>query len=129
MIGSICRVASSVGNLALICDRQGRYEQALTCSHESMAICRELGGEYGQAFWLYDLGPRHSATRQSRKRALASLEERLTIRRKLVDHPGQGQSRQYLGVNVLLAKRDDSHLLALWRDVDVYDPVAHQPCP
>ena len=48
--------AHSLGNLGIVYERQARYDQALACLRESLAIRRELGDSHGEAESLRELG-------------------------------------------------------------------------
>jgi tetratricopeptide (TPR) repeat protein len=76
--------------------RQGRYDQALNCQQESLALYRELGDRSAQAGSLTNLGIVYK--RQGRyHQALACQQESLAIYRELGDLYGQAESLRELG--------------------------------
>ncbi len=48
--------AHSLRNLGIVYTRQTRYDQALACLRESLAICQELGDRRGETESLRELG-------------------------------------------------------------------------
>jgi DNA-binding SARP family transcriptional activator len=77
--------------------RQGRYEQALACRHQSLAIFRELGDRLGQAFSLgnFALDYRWQGRYDE---ALACHKESLALFRELGDRRGLGIGLGDLGL-------------------------------
>jgi tetratricopeptide (TPR) repeat protein/transcriptional regulator with XRE-family HTH domain len=76
--------------------RQGRYDLALACLEESLAIRRELGDRYGQGSSLNNLGNVHQ--RQGRyAEALACYQESLILFRELGHRGTQAVSLGNLG--------------------------------
>ncbi len=77
--------------------RQGKYDQALACHHQSLAIYRELDDRSGQAGSLSNLGVVYK--RQGRyHQALACQQESLAIYRELGDLYTGGITLDNLGV-------------------------------
>jgi DNA-binding SARP family transcriptional activator/tetratricopeptide (TPR) repeat protein len=76
--------------------RQGHYDQALTCLHESLAIRRKLNDRLGQALSLGNLG--NAYQRQGGlEQALACLRTSLAICQELGDRRGQASNLANLG--------------------------------
>jgi tetratricopeptide (TPR) repeat protein len=94
--GDLAAEAQAHNDLGAVYYRQGRYEQALACMHESLAIRRELADRTGQALSLGNLGKIYQW--QGRyEQALACLRESLAIVRELGDRRGQAGNLANLG--------------------------------
>jgi DNA-binding SARP family transcriptional activator/Tfp pilus assembly protein PilF len=95
-VGDRAGEAQAHNDLGVAYWRLGRYDQALACHQQSLAIRRELGDCHGQAASLGNLGLVHE--QQGRyDQALACLQESLTIDRELGNRCGQANSLGNLG--------------------------------
>jgi DNA-binding SARP family transcriptional activator/DNA polymerase III delta prime subunit len=95
-VGDLAAEAQALNDLGAAKWRQGRYDQAVTCDLQALAIRRKLGDRQGQAASLNDLGLNYLW--QGRyDEALASLHQSLEIKRELGDARGQGLTLANLG--------------------------------
>jgi DNA-binding SARP family transcriptional activator/Tfp pilus assembly protein PilF len=95
-LGDLAAQAQAHNDLGAGYYRQGRYDQALACLHESLAIRRELNDCLGQALSLGNLGNVYQG-RGRLEEALACLNESLAICRELGDRRGQASNLANLG--------------------------------
>jgi DNA-binding SARP family transcriptional activator/Flp pilus assembly protein TadD len=96
-VGDRAGEAQAHNDLGVAYWRLGRYDQALACHQQSLAIRRELGDCHGQAASLGNLGLVHE--QQGRyDQALACLQESLAIDRELGNRCGQASSLNDLGI-------------------------------
>ena len=95
-IGDLAAQAQAHNDLGAGYYRQGQYDQALACLHESLAIRRELDDRLGQALSLGNLGNVYQG--QGRlEEALGCLRESLAICQELGDRRGRASNLANLG--------------------------------
>jgi tetratricopeptide (TPR) repeat protein len=115
--------AHALNDLAVGCERLGRYAEAIDCQQESLAICRELDDRRGQAVSLGNLGSVYERLGRYAE-AIDCQQESLAICRELDDRRGQANGLANLGIAYERVGRYPEAMdcqqesLAMWRELD-----------
>jgi len=81
-------------------------QQIVEKLQQALALWRELGDRYWEAYTLYQIGASYRVMNQYNK-ATECLEQALAIRREVKDRYGEGQTLNYLGIVYRLLSRHD----------------------
>lgn len=81
--------ASLLGNLALLMNSMGDYDQALAKYQKALSIQQEIGDKKGEGVTLNNISQIHDA-RGDYETALDLLQQSLAIRREIGDKSGEG---------------------------------------
>ena len=95
-VGDRAAEAQAHNDLGVANTRLGRYERAVACHQQGLAIRRELGDRHGQAASLSNVSSVY-AWQGRHAEALACLQESLAICRELGDRHGEAISLGNLG--------------------------------
>src|SRR3989442_7149943 len=87
----------TLNSLGRVYNNQGRWEEAIACHEQSLAICRQLGDRHGEAQALTNLGNVYQ--NQGRwEEAIACYEQSLPVFRQLGDRHGEARTLNNLGL-------------------------------
>lgn len=103
----------ALGNLGIVYQRQGRWDEALDCYKQSLVVFRELGDRKKEGNVLNNLGVAYR-NQGHWDEAIDFYEQDLAICRELGDQHGEGQTLNNLGIV--------HHLQGRWDEaIDCYE--------
>ncbi len=95
-LGDLRLKMDSVGNLGTVYRNIGRYQQAITCYEQALAIAREVGDRPNEGVWLGNLGNCYADLGQT-ARAIDYYKEALAIAREVGNRLNEGTCLGNLG--------------------------------
>jgi tetratricopeptide (TPR) repeat protein len=86
----------ALGNLGTVEERRGRYEQAVRCHQQSLALARKLGDRRGESYALMNLG-RVGLLQDRGRSAIGQIQRALVMFREVGDRNGEAEALTRLG--------------------------------
>jgi tetratricopeptide (TPR) repeat protein len=96
-LGDLDGEGATLNNLGMVYDNQARWNDAVACYEQDLAICLELGDRHGEAQTLNNLGIVY-VTQGRWDDAIACYQHSLAIKRELGDRHGEGMTLNNLGI-------------------------------
>jgi tetratricopeptide (TPR) repeat protein len=121
-VGDEHRAANALGNLGIVLDEAGRYEQAVTAHRTALSIFREFSDRRAEAMALSNLGMSLSQAGRYDE-AIGVLKDAVAVLRSTGDRYGEGSALGNLGVAMVRADRYSEAIivhkegLAIFREI------------